>query len=105
MKTSLSLDDKTVKAIDDYRASVRPIPSISKAVIDLIKKGLAVKEENTEIPKEANKIEDIMLHIRDPKEGRGGTAQLNLPYAKVKDLGFNDKDSIDLTIVKKALKL
>ena len=101
MKTSISLDEKTLTEIDDYRASARPIPSLSKAVIDLIKKALTVKEENTELPKEASKLENISLHMRDPSQDRGGSCAINLPYAKMKDLGFNDKDNIDLTIIKK----
>lgn len=103
MKTSLSLDEKTIKAIDDYRASARPIPSTNKAIISLILKGLSVKEGNTEIPKEANTIEELTLHLREPSQDRGGSCQINLPYAKMKDLGFNDKDSIDLHIVKKQI--
>lgn len=51
MKTSISLDDRILSKIDDYRAGSRPIPSMSKAIIDLLEKALTVKEENTELPK------------------------------------------------------
>jgi hypothetical protein len=101
MKTSISIDEKTLRKIDDYRASSRPIPSLSKAIINLINRGLKTKEEITEIPKEANKIEDLTLHLREPSKGRGGSCAINLPYAKMKELGFNDKDKIDLMLVKK----
>lgn len=100
MKTSLSLDDQLIQKIDDYRAHARPIPSLSKAITDLIQRGL---EEHTEIPKEENRLEDLTLHIRDPEGGRGGTSQLNLPYAKMKELGLSDKDQISITI-RKSLK-
>ena len=95
MKTSINLDDKTIKAIDDYRAEARPIPSLTKAIVDLLSKGLRSPTE------EGTKIQDLALHIRDPAEGRGGTCAINLPYNKIKDLGFNDKDLVDLTIIKK----
>lgn len=51
LKTSISLDEKIMSKIDDYRAGSRPIPSMSKAIIDLLNKALTVKEENTELPK------------------------------------------------------
>jgi hypothetical protein len=100
LKTSVSIDEKTLTQIDDYRASVRPIPSMSKAVIDLIKKGLSVQEGNTELPKDASEIENLTIHMRY-REGKGGSCAINLPYSKMKELGFNDKDSIDLTIMKR----
>jgi metal-responsive CopG/Arc/MetJ family transcriptional regulator len=51
LKTSISLDEKLISKIDDYRAAARPIPSMSRAVIDLIKIALESKKE---IPKEDN---------------------------------------------------
>ncbi|MFH0748402.1 MAG: hypothetical protein V1915_00545 [Candidatus Bathyarchaeota archaeon] len=50
--------------------------------------------------KENNKINCLILHIREPRDDRGGTCQLNLPHAKIKELGFKNKDRIDLTITK-----
>ena len=97
-KTSVLIDDELLKLIDDYRAESRPIPSLSRAVIDLIKRGLSEKKTNI---KEDNKLENITLHIRDPSQDRGGEAHLNLAYSKMKELGFNDKDIIDLIIVKR----
>jgi hypothetical protein len=55
MKTSISLDPKILSQIDDYRAAARPIPSMSAAIVDLIKVALeskktVPKEEDTELP-------------------------------------------------------
>ena len=97
MKTSLSLDDQLIQKIDDYRARARPIPSLSKAITNLIQKGL---EEHTETLKEENRIEDLTLHIREPSEDRGGEAHLNLNYSRIKELGLNDKDQLSITIKK-----
>ena len=63
MKTSISLDDKILEAIDNYRRNQLKIPKLSKAIRDLIQKSLIPKEEITEIPKESiiytNKIVSI----------------------------------------------
>ena len=105
MKTSISLDDKLIKSIDDYRAEARPIPSFSRAITDLIKKALEDKKEvpkeaSTEIPKEALKLEALTMHIREPQEGRGGSSVINLPYNKVLEHGLKNEDKIDTWIVK-----
>lgn len=100
MKTSISLDDQTLKIIDDYRRIQPKIPTLSEAIRQLVE-NTKVKEEDTELPKEANKLENITLHIRDPSPDRGGEAHLNLPYAKMKDLGLKDEERINLWILPK----
>jgi metal-responsive CopG/Arc/MetJ family transcriptional regulator len=51
MKTSITLDEKTLSQLEDYRRKQKEIPTRSKAIMDLVKKGL--KEYNTEKPKRA----------------------------------------------------
>ena len=51
MKTSISLDDKILEAIDNYRRNQPKIPKLSEAIRDLLWESLIPKKEITEIPK------------------------------------------------------
>lgn len=51
MKTSISLNDKILEAIDNYRRNQPKIPKLSEAIRDLLWKSLLPKEEITKIPK------------------------------------------------------
>lgn len=97
MKTSISLDEETLKNIDDYRRTQDKIPTLSKAVIDLIHKGL---EGNTEIPKDSITFEDLVIHIRDPTEGHGGSSIINLPYHKIVESNLKNEDKVKVSIEK-----
>jgi len=44
VKTSVSLEDDVVKAVEDWRAKQRPIPSFSQAVNILLRKALKTEE-------------------------------------------------------------
>ena len=95
MKTSISLDEETLKGIDNYRRTQDKIPTISKAIIDLIHKGL---EGNTEIPKDSLTLEDLIIHIREPSEGHGGSSIINLPYHKIHETNLKNEDKIQVWI-------
>lgn len=41
--TSVQLDNDTLSKINDYRAKLRPIPNMNKAIKDLILKGLSAE--------------------------------------------------------------
>jgi hypothetical protein len=101
MKTSISLDDKTLRAIDDFRRKQDKIPTLSKAVMSLIKRGLEEKQEIpkepfTEIPKEALKLENLTIHIRADKKD----ASIGLPFRIIVDHGFKNTDKINTWILK-----
>jgi len=51
MKTSISLDDKILEAIDNYRRKQPRIPKLSEAIRDLLWKSLIPKKEIIKIPK------------------------------------------------------
>ena len=103
MKTSISFDEDTIKAIHDFRRKQEKIPSISKAIIKLIYKGLSEipKESFTEIPKDTIRLENLTLRIREPSKDRGGSSLINIPYKTILDCGFKDLDKIDLDIKKR----
>ena len=108
MKTSISLDDNTLKAIDDFRRKQEKIPTLSKAILDLIHRGLEEKKEIpkepfTEIPREAIKLENLTLRIRDPQATRGGSALVNIPYKTILEHGFKNLDKINAWISRKVL--
>ena len=63
MKTSISLDDKLLEAIDNYRRNQLKIPKLSEAIRDLLWKSLIPKEENTEIPKDSILFEEKTISI------------------------------------------
>lgn len=44
MNISISIDEKLLNTLDDYRASFRPIPKLSEAIRTLILKGLKEEE-------------------------------------------------------------
>ena len=113
LKTSISLDEDTLKAIDNFRRKQEKIPARSKVIEFLILKGLEgkileglgekkeiPKESITEIPKEAIKLENLTIHTRI-REGKGGSCQLNLPYNKILEHGLKDQDKINAWIIKK----
>jgi hypothetical protein len=95
LKTSISLDDEILKNIDNFRRKQDKIPTLSKAVIDLIKRGLEV---NTEIPKYLLTFENLSIHIREPDSGRGGSAVINLPYSQVTEANLRNEDKIKIGI-------
>jgi len=66
-KTSISLNEKTLKDIDDYRRTQPKIPKLSEAIRNLLKKALKTKEENTEIPKEYIKFEDKSITYQESR--------------------------------------
>jgi hypothetical protein len=103
-KTSISIDDDTLKKIDDYRRKEEKIPTLSKAILDLIHRGLEEKKEiikEPELPKEAKKLEGLTIRIREPQKDRGGSSLVNLPFQKMKSSGFKDRDSVDVWITRK----
>lgn len=108
MKTSINLDKKLLDELDDYRAKIRPIPSKSDIITELLQSALTRGEEpitelpqeaKTALPKDSFKFEDLKIILRF-REDKGGASQINLPYQKVKDL-FKDKDTVDVIIIKK----
>jgi len=113
IKKSINLDENTLKAIEnyrieEYRRKQEKISSLTEAMLDLIHKGLEekkeiIKEDNTIIPKEAIKLEDLTLRIRAPSKERGGSSIINLPYKTVLDHGLKNLDKIDAWISRKAL--
>ena len=96
------LDEKTLRRIDDFRANSRPIPSLSKGIEILVLQGLeestrVLKEENTNISKEAIRFDDLTLHTR---EHRGGSSIINLPYKATLEHGLKNLDKLDVWIQK-----
>ena len=63
MKTSISLDDKLLETIDNYRRNQLKIPKLSEAIRDLLWKSLIPKEEITEIPKDFILFKDKTVSI------------------------------------------
>ena len=55
-KTSLTLSCLTLKRIEDYRATIRPIPSLSEAVDVLLNKVLKKPKESKESKREKKVI-------------------------------------------------
>jgi hypothetical protein len=55
-KTSLTLSCLTLKRIEDYRATIRPIPSLSEAVDVLLNKVLKEPKESKESKREKKVI-------------------------------------------------
>lgn len=107
-KTSISLEDPILKAIDDFRRKQEKIPTLSEAIRYLIERGLEEKKEipkepSLTIPKEAFKLEDLTLRIRDPQATRGGSALINIPYKTILEHGFKNLDKINTWISRKVL--
>jgi hypothetical protein len=100
MKTSISLDDQTLKIIDDYRRIQPKIPTLSEAIRQILVENTKVKEENTKLPNTV-KFEDLTIHLRDPGEGRGGSCVINVPYTKIVETGLKNEDKIILWILPK----
>ena len=101
MKTSISLDDSTLKIIDDYRRKQPKIPSVSEAIRDLLTcsvtiQSKAVKEENTEIPKTV-RFEGKAISIEKSR----GRALIKLNPEDLKTLqnsGWIEGSKVDLGI-------
>jgi len=98
MKTSISLDDKILEAIDNYRRGQPRIPKLSEAIRDLLWKALIPKEEDTEIPKESILFEEKTVSI-EKSRGRFLIRFNPQDLKKLQEQGFNEKhNKVNITI-------
>jgi len=64
MKTSITLDKNILVRIDDYRRRQKEIPTRSKAILDLILKGL--KDSSVDLPKRVKEpVADKSKAVKD----------------------------------------
>jgi len=100
MKTSISLDNKIIEAIDNYRRNQPKIPKLSEAIRDLLWKSLIPKKEITEIPKDYILFKNKTVSI-EKSRGRFLIRFNPQDLKKLQEKGFNPKkhNKVNVTIM------
>ncbi|MCJ7632710.1 hypothetical protein MUP77_10020 [Candidatus Bathyarchaeota archaeon] len=96
-KTSINLDDNTLKIVDDWRRLQPKIPPLSSAIIELINK--TVKELNTPIPQDVVKFEDKSISI-EKSRGRFLIKFNPEDLDKMKASGWIEGSKVDVWLIK-----
>jgi len=100
MKTSISLDEKIFKAIDNYRRKQPKIPKLSEAIRDLLWKSLIPKKEITKIPKDYILFKNKTVSI-EKSRGRFLIRFNPQDLKKLQEKGFNPQknNKVNVTIM------